>query len=114
VSADGELLDPGIHRIRDVQAVAAVESQPVRQMEAAGLGPLPADAAQVLPVVGELLDAVVRGTDPYPVLPVDAQRDRTARTWRAILVRRRRPESAGLGAFAPPERQELSLGRELL
>jgi hypothetical protein len=47
-SADGELLDPQVHRVRDVQAV---ERYPVRQVEATGFGPFPSDAVQVLAVV---------------------------------------------------------------
>lgn len=46
-SSDRELLDAGIHHIRDVEAVAAVQDDPVRQVELAGVGPLASGAAQV-------------------------------------------------------------------
>jgi hypothetical protein len=38
-SAGRELLDPAVHHIRDVEAVAAVEGEPVRRVEAAGICP---------------------------------------------------------------------------
>src|SRR5262245_50153024 len=74
-SADGELLDPGVHRIRDVQVVLAVQRQPVRQPKAAGLFALSSQGTQELPSVRKLLNAVVRGTDPDPIVPVYTQRD---------------------------------------
>lgn len=50
-----------------------------------------------LPRVREVLDAVVRGTDPDPVVPVHTQRDRPAHARFEVLVERGRTEPAGLG-----------------
>ena len=83
----------------------------MRPVEAASLGAFSSHAAQVLPRVRELLDAVIRGTDPDPVLPVHAQCDGPAR---ARFTVQWGPEPAGLGILRPPERQELPRRGELL
>ena len=51
----------------------------MRPVEAASLGAVSSYAAQVLPRVRQLVDAVIRGTDPDSVLPVHAQCDGPAR-----------------------------------
>jgi hypothetical protein len=98
---DGELLDPSVHRIRDVQVTVAVQCQPVWQAKAAGLFSLSPHGTQELPRVRELLDAVVRGADPDLVVPVHTARS-AAHARFTVLVERGRTEPAGLGAGAPP------------
>ena len=83
----------------------------MRPVEAASLGAFSSQAAQVLPRVRQLLDAVIRGTDPDSVLPVHAQCDGPAR---ARFTVQWGPEPAGLGILRPPERQELPRRGELL
>src|SRR5262249_49109378 len=111
-STDSELLDPGVHRIHDVQATTAVQGQTVRRLEAVALCPLAAPPPQVLPRVRELRHAMVGGPDPAPPLPVDAQGDGTAWPRLPVLGERGRPEPAGFGTRAAPKRQELSFRRE--
>src|SRR5689334_12370907 len=82
--------------------------------ELTGALALPAQAAEVLPRVGELLHAVVGGADPDSVLPVHAQRDWAARHRLAVLAERGRTEPAGVSTLAAPGRQELPLRGELL
>ena len=73
---DGKFLDAVVVGVHDVQVAVAVEGEPVRRVELARLGPLPSEAAQVLALRRELLDAAADGTDPDPVVLIDADADR--------------------------------------
>ena len=50
-----------------------VESDSVWQIEAPRLCAFAANTAQVLAIVCELLNTIIGGTDPNPVVPVNTQ-----------------------------------------
>ena len=72
---DSKLLDPRVHRVRDIQAAVACQHDSMRQVEAAGFCALASYATQILAFVRELLDTIIRRADPDPIIPVDAQSD---------------------------------------
>src|SRR4051812_548822 len=61
---DRKFLDAVVIGVDDVQVAVAVEGDAVRGVELPRLGPLPAEAAQILAVLCELLDAPADGTYP--------------------------------------------------
>ena len=61
---DGKFLDAVVIGVDDVQVSVAVEGDAVRPVELARLGPLLTEAAQILAVLRELLDAAAKTFRP--------------------------------------------------
>src|SRR5437764_4671270 len=109
---DCEFLNAVVISVDDVQVAVAVQGDAVRRIELAGLGPLLAEAAQILALRRELLDAAADGTYPDPVVPIDADADRAFFN-AALLAAEDAAEAARLVLVVAPGQQKPSVRRKL-
>src|SRR4051794_34687290 len=112
---NGKFLDTVVKGVHDKEVAVTVEGQPVRGKELTRLGPFRSEAAQVLALGGEPLDATAYRADPDPVVLVDTESNRPLEgRLAACEAAERAAEAARLDLIVPPGQQELALRRELL
>src|SRR4051812_27429349 len=112
---DGKFLDTVVKGVHDKEVAVAVEGQPVWGKEFTRFGPFRSEAAQILALGGEPLNATADGADPDPVVLVDTYTDWPLEGHLAAFeAAEGAAEAARLDLIVPPGHQELALRRELL